>query len=368
MGYYSYYPPYVTVTEKKEKAAKKLAQLRKKDPDIQPVVIEGSILAKTWWGKSWNKNLESYADYSNRIGRGRSYVRNGAVLDLKIQPGEVKALVQGSESKPYVVIIKIKPIQKTNWIKIKESCQGQLESLPELLEGNFPKALSAIFMAKGEGLFPSSDEIKLSCSCPDWASMCKHVAATLYGIGARLDENPMLFFTLRNADVHELISQAVDDHTQKLLKIAENKSARVLYDMDLEDMFGIDLDETPEVPKKNKPVTLPKPKGKNRTRHKAVRTAKEIAKDSKKKRPGTTTKREGVSSRLKEAVFVKVKGKDKTDIEIVEGIIRRSLKGVDVSMIMKKTGFDNRKIYSIIARLKKLGKIKNVQRGVYQKV
>jgi hypothetical protein len=166
MGYYSYYPPYVTVGEKREKAAKKLAQLRKKDPNIQPVVIEGSALAKTWWGKSWNKNLESYADYSNRIGRGRSYVRNGAVLDLKIQPGEVKALVQGSESKPYNVIIKIKPIQKNNWIKIKASCQGQLESLPELLEGNFPKTLSAIFMAKGEGLFPSSDEIKLSCSCP----------------------------------------------------------------------------------------------------------------------------------------------------------------------------------------------------------
>jgi uncharacterized Zn finger protein len=365
MGYYSYYPPYVTVTEKKEKAAKKLAQLRKKDPDIQPVVIEGSILAKTWWGKSWNKNLESYADYSNRIGRGRSYVRNGAVLDLKIQPGEVKALVQGSESKPYVVIIKIKPIQKTNWIKIKESCQGQLESLPELLEGNFPKALSAIFMAKGEGLFPSSDEIKLSCSCPDWASMCKHVAATLYGIGARFDENPMLFFTLRNADVHELISQAVDDHTQNLLKIAENKSARVIDDMDLGDMFGIDLDGTPEVPKKNKPMTLPKPKGKKRIHNKAANTEKESLTVPKKKRPVSKTKKASVESRVKKAASTKVK--TKTDIEIVEGIIRRSLKGADVSTIMKKTGFDNRKIYSIIARLKKLGKIKSVDRGVYKK-
>lgn len=367
MGYYSYYPPYVTVTEKKEKAAKKLAQLKKKDPDIQPVVIEGSMLAKTWWGKSWNKNLESYADYSNRIGRGRSYVRNGAVLDLKIEPGEVKAIVQGSQSKPYVVIIKIKPIRKDNWIKIKESCQGQLESLPELLEGNFPKTLSAIFMAKGEGLFPSSDEIKLSCSCPDWASMCKHVAATLYGIGARLDENPMLFFTLRNADVHELISQAVDDHTQNLLKIAENKSVRVLEDLDLEDMFGIDLDGTPEVPKKNKPVTLPKSKGKKRNHNKAANAEKESVTVPKKKRPGSKTKREGVSSRLKKAVSVKVKGKDKTDIEIVESIIRRNTKGADVSTIMKKTGFDNHKIYSIIARLKKLGKIKSVDRGVYQK-
>jgi uncharacterized Zn finger protein len=331
------------------------------------VIIEGSLLAKTWWGKSWNQNLESYADYSNRIGRGRSYVRNGAVLDLKIQPGEVKALVQGSASRPYNVTIEIKPIQKNNWIKIKESCQGRLDSLPELLEGNFPKALSDIFMARGEGLFPSSDEIKLFCDCPDWADMCKHVAATLYGIGARLDENPMLFFTLRNADVHELISQAVDDHTQNLLKIAENKSARVLDDMDLEDMFGIELDGTSEMPEKKQPASLPKPKGKIRTRQKAFRTAEEIVKDSKKRRPGTTTKKEGVSSRLKKAVSAKVKGKDKTDIEIVEGIVRKSLKGVDVSTIMKKTGFDNRKIYSIIARLKKLGKIKSVDRGVYQK-
>lgn len=371
MGYYSYYPPYVTVTEKKEKAAKKLAQLKKKDPDIQPVVIEGSMLAKTWWGKSWNKNLESYADYSNRIGRGRSYVRNGAVLDLKIEPGEVKAIVQGSQSKPYVVIIKIKPIRKDNWIKIKESCQGLLDSLPELLEGNFPKTLSVIFMAKGEGLFPSSDEIKLSCSCPDWANMCKHVAATLYGIGARLDENPMLFFTLRNADVHELISQAVDDHTQNLLKIAENKSVRVLEDLDLEDMFGIDLDGTPEVPKKNKPVTLPKPKpkGKKRIHNKPANTEKESVTVPKKKRPRKQTKKASAQSRVKKATSAKVKvtAKDKTDIEIVEGIIRRSSKGADVSTIMKKTGFDNRKIYSIIARLKKFGKIKSIDRGVYKK-
>jgi len=233
--------------------------------------------------------------------------------------------------------------------------------------------LSDIFMARGEGLFPSSDEIKLFCDCPDWADMCKHVAATLYGIGARLDENPMLFFTLRNADVHELISQAVDDHTQKLLKIAENKSARVLYDMDLEDMFGIDLDETPEVPEKKQSVTLSKPKGKTPKPHKALKTEKENPKTPaiptapKSKKKGKI-KKKVIKSLLKKTSSTKVKVKDKTDIQIVEGIILRSLKGADISIIMKKTGFDNRKIYSIIARLKKLGKIKNVQRGVYQKL
>jgi uncharacterized Zn finger protein len=323
VGYYSYYPSYVTVGEKREKAAKKLAKLRKQDPNIQPVVIEGSALAKTWWGKSWNKNLESYADYSNRIGRGRSYVRNGAVLDLKIQPGEVKALVQGSESKPYNVTIEIKPIQKNNWIKIKASCQGQLESLPELLEGNFPKTLATVFMAKGEGLFPSSDEIKLSCSCPDWASMCKHVAATLYGIGARLDENPMLFFTLRNADVHELIFQAVDDHKRELLKIAENKSARVLDNMDLEDMFGIDLDITTEILEKTLRVILPKSTGKIRKPHKAAKTKKESAIVSKKKQPKTKIKIASAQSPVKKAASTKVNAKNKTDNEIVESIIQK---------------------------------------------
>jgi uncharacterized Zn finger protein len=323
VGYYSYYPSYVTVGEKREKAAKKLAKLRKQDPNIQPVVIEGSALAKTWWGKSWNKNLESYADYSNRIGRGRSYVRNGAVLDLKIQPGEVKALVQGSESKPYNVTIEIKPIQKNNWIKIKASCQGQLESLPELLEGNFPKTLATVFMAKGEGLFPSSDEIKLSCSCPDWATMCKHVAATLYGIGARLDENPMLFFTLRNADVHELIFQAVDDHKRELLKIAENKSARVLDNMDLEDMFGIDLDITTEILEKTLRVILPKSTGKIRKPHKAAKTKKESAIISKKKRPKTKIKIASAQSPVKKAASTKVNAKNKTDNEIVESIIQK---------------------------------------------
>ena len=373
MGYYSYYPPYVTVSEKRDKAAKKLAQLRKKDPNIQPVIIEGSMLAKTWWGKSWNKNLESYADYSNRIGRGRSYVRNGAVLDLKIQPGIVKALVQGSASRPYNVTIEIEPIKKNNWIKIKEACQGRLDSLPELMEGNFPKALSDIFMARGEGLFPSSDEINLFCDCPDWADMCKHVAATLYGIGARLDENPMLFFTLRNADVHELISQAVDDQTQNLLKIAENKSARVLDEVDLEDMFGIELDGTSEMPEKTQPESLPKPKGKSSKPHKAPKTEKEnptapAIPTAPKSRKKGKIKKKVIKNLLKKTSSVKVKVKDKTDIQIVEGIIRRSLKGTDVSTIMEKTGFDNRKIYSVIARLKKLGKIKNVQRGVYQKV
>ena len=156
-------------------------------------MIEGTAIARTWWGKAWNKNLESYADYHNRIGRGRSYVRHGAVLDLQIGSGLVESLVQGSRSRPYSVTIRIKAMGKKNWEEIKTASQGKLDSLQELLAGKFPKGLGEIFTTQGKGLFPSPKEIDFDCSCPDWASMCKHVAATLYGIGARLDQDPELF-------------------------------------------------------------------------------------------------------------------------------------------------------------------------------
>jgi len=216
-------PPYVSVAEKKAKAAKKLKQLQKQMPDIKPVVLTGSALARTWWGKSWNKNLERYADYSNRIGRGRSYVRHGAVLDLRITEGTVTALVQGSTSKPYKVTIKIKPIAAPQWSAMKKKCEGQLRSLQDLVMGKFSKELSEIFLAEGSGLFPAPKEISLDCDCPDWASMCKHVAAALYGIGVRLDEDPLLFFTLRGVRTDDLLTEAIQGATADLLSKASQK-------------------------------------------------------------------------------------------------------------------------------------------------
>ena len=242
MGYWGY-PRYVSVAEKKAKAAGNLAKLRKKNPQLQPIIIEGSAIAKTWWGKSWNLNLERYADYSNRIGRGRSYVRHGAVLDLQIRPGQVKALVQGTRLKPYTVIIQIREITKNLWQKMKAACAGKLDSLPELLDGKFPKALGEIFTAQGEGLFPSPQDIEFNCSCPDWAYMCKHVAATLYAIGSRLDVNPGLFFELRKVNMDDLIQQAVTDQSRRLLKKAGKTSARMIAEPDLASLFGIDMED-----------------------------------------------------------------------------------------------------------------------------
>jgi len=219
MSYWGY-PRYVSVGKKRAKAAKKLKQLKKKNPAIMPIIIEGRTIARTWWGKSWNHNLERYADYSNRIGRGRSYVRHGAVLDLQISPRRVESLVQGTRSKPYTVIINIKGIKKKIWQNMKTACAGKLDSLPELLAGKFPKTLGEIFTIRGQGLFPSPEEIEFNCSCPDWAYMCKHVAATLYGIGARLDDSPSLFFKLRKVNIDDLIQQAITDQSYKLLKKA----------------------------------------------------------------------------------------------------------------------------------------------------
>src|SRR5210317_1029347 len=223
MSYWRY-PRYVSVAEKRAKAARKLKQLRKKNPAIQPIVLEGRAIAKTWWGKSWNLNLERYADYNNRIGRGRSYVRHGAVLDLQISAGQVKSLVQGSRTKPYSVTIKIKGITKEIWKNMKAACAGKLDSLPELLSGKFPKALGEVFTAQGRGLFPSPQEIGFDCSCPDWAYMCKHVAATLYGIGTRLDDDAGLFFKLRKVKIDDLIQQTLKDQSYKLLEKAEQMS------------------------------------------------------------------------------------------------------------------------------------------------
>lgn len=250
MSDYYGFPRYVTVSEKRAKAAKKLEQLKKKNKNINPVIIHGSKLSNTWWGQAWNKNLESYADYSNRIGRGKSYVRHGAILDLKIHPGKVTALVQGSRSKPYSLEIKIKAIQKAKWSKIKKACQGNLSSVSKLLEGKFPKDLQNIFTEKGKGLFPSPREIDFNCSCPDWASMCKHIAAALYGIGSRLDDDPSLFFTLRKVKLDDLVSEVAQDKSKSMLSKAKKKSSRVIDDSDVSEMFGIDIAEEEEAGKR----------------------------------------------------------------------------------------------------------------------
>jgi uncharacterized Zn finger protein len=340
------YPRYVSVAEKRAKALKKLKQMKKKNPHITPIVIEGTAIARTWWGKAWNKNLESYADYSNRIGRGRSYVRHGAVLDLQVHSGKVDSLVQGSQSRPYSVTIRIKAMNKKTWAGIKSASEGKLDSLQELLAGKFPKALGEVFTIQGKGLFPSPKEIDFDCSCPDWASMCKHVAATLYGIGARLDQDSELFFKLRQVKMKDLVSEAVEGKTRELLKKARKKTARVIADSDLADVFGIDM-ESPVAPKKGKK----KGTGKKKPPKPKTGNGKALA-----RKAGKKAAPQKISTGKK---------KPKALFETVVGIVRETRKGVTVSMIREKTGFGEIQIRNVIYRAKQQGKIKNKARGVY---
>ncbi|MBU4260276.1 MAG: hypothetical protein KKC76_00155 [Proteobacteria bacterium] len=373
MSYWGY-PRYVSVAEKKAKAEKKLKQLQKKNPGIQPVVIEGNILARTWWGKSWNQNLERYADYANRIGRGRSYVRHGAVLDLKIDTGKVTALVQGSTSRPYEVEIKIQAISQANWSAIKKQCEGQLKSLQDLLAGKFPKILADIFFAEEKGLFPSPQAISFDCSCPDWASMCKHVAAALYGIGARFDEDPSLFFKLRGADTGDLITRAVKDKTEELLAKTKTKSAKVIVDADLADIFGIDLDNKPDfagngttaVSKKSAVKKIAKPIALPRKQRNIPKTSNPAQLDKSLYSQKENKDILGNSPNARQKVKVSKRGSKTATGQVVELIVANKA-GITIEKLVEKTGYSKTKLYNIVHRLKQQGKIKNTSHGVYAK-
>src|SRR2546427_311425 len=200
------YRPYVRSAERQTKAARELTRLAKKGHRASPVVVEGRAIATTFWGKAWCDNLERYSDFSNRLPRGRTYVRNGSVVDLQIAPGDVAARVSGSML--YKVAVKVAAVPEARWTSICKDCAGAIDSLVELLQGRFSKGVMERICREKSGLFPAPAEIEFSCSCPDWASMCKHVAAVLYGVGARLDERPELLFKLRKGDGNALIARA----------------------------------------------------------------------------------------------------------------------------------------------------------------
>lgn len=247
----SRFPRYVPVAERRQKAAREAEKLKKKGQTMQPVIIAGRIIANTFWGKAWCQNLESYSDFENRLPRGRTYVRNGSVIDLSVAAGEIKALVSGSSI--YKITISIKPIVLEKWNQLVKECAGKIDSLIELLQGKFSKSIMEIITRAEQGLFPHPDEIKLNCSCPDYAYMCKHIAAVLYGIGARLDEKPEDLFLLRKVDHAELIAHA---GKSTLSQITDSATPQTLDHDDLSALFGIDIDGTNDASNQGK--TLPK--------------------------------------------------------------------------------------------------------------
>lgn len=239
------YKPYVPVAQRRANAAKEVAKLEKRGRVVSPVVVEGTKIAASFWGKAWCDNLERYSDFANRLPRGRTYVRNGSVVDLQLARGRIEALVSGSDL--YKVTIDITVAAPARWQAICAACAGSVGSIVELLQGRLSKHVMERVCRKDDGLFPAPREIGMSCSCPDWAGMCKHVAATLYGVGARLDRDPDLLFTLRGVDRSELISAGAD------VSIADAgaRSDRVLEGDDVAALFGLEFDAAPLAERKS---------------------------------------------------------------------------------------------------------------------
>ena len=239
MGFYGYgYPAYVSVAERRQKAEKAAAKAKKAGKNYSPIEPYRGAIAKTVWGQAWCDNLEAFSDYENRLPRGAKYVRNGSVIDLQIAPGKVSAQVMGSNL--YTVDVAIKPVATVKWKAICTDCAGSIDSLVELLQGKLSGAVMQRISAPVTGLFPAPKEISFDCSCPDWAGMCKHIAAVMYGVGKRLDDQPELLFGLRGVDAKDLVARA---GAGLKAPAKGSKSAKVLDDAALADVFGLEMDE-----------------------------------------------------------------------------------------------------------------------------
>ena len=264
--------PYVSVGQKLAQAKRFVT--KKLGNKANPVSPEGKKITHTFWGDAWCNNLEAYSDFENRMPRGRTYIRNGSVVHLEISEGVVKSYVAGSDT--YSVVVKIKPLKPERWKAIKKKCSGEIGSVVELLQGKLSKHVLGIVTDQKEGLFPSPNEIDLDCSCPDWADMCKHVAATLYGVGVLLDKSPELFFKLRGVDHLELIDSSVSIATGK-------KDSETLDEGSLEDIFGVELSDSLEPKSKKtkkttkKHTTKKQPVSKKAAKKSATKTVKKKA-------------------------------------------------------------------------------------------
>ncbi|MFT5115076.1 MAG: putative Zn finger protein, partial [Parasphingorhabdus sp.] len=278
MGFgYDDWSPYVPVAERRAKAAREMQKLKKSGHKIEPIEIQGRKIVRTFWGLAWCDHLEKFSDYQNRLPRGRTYVRNGSVCHLAITKGKAAAIVSGSEL--YKVNIQITSLSSPKWKNLRKQCAGQIGSMLELLQGGLSNNVMQIVTNRNAGLFPRPSEIQFTCDCPDGAGMCKHIAAVMYGIGARLDQQPELLFLLRNVDYEELITAELDIEAA----ITGKAKGRRLAGVDLSDVFGVELDKPIKRVHKEKTagriavrkkVVLRRTVAKTRTSKKAVATKK----------------------------------------------------------------------------------------------
>ena len=239
MSWYGGWRPYVPVAQRKAQALAYAAKLAKKEKrTLTPVQIAGRVIAQSFWGQAWCQNLEDYSDFANRLPRGRTYARNGSIVDLQIKTGRIEAIVGGSEI--YRIKIDIKTLPTPLWKRIKQDCAQSILSLIDLLQARFSEGVMGRLTQPGDGLFPKPAEIAIHCSCPDYAYLCKHAAAVLYGVGARLDTAPEMLFTLRHVDHLELISHPAE--AESLDRRLSGSANSTLAGADLGEVFGIELD------------------------------------------------------------------------------------------------------------------------------
>jgi uncharacterized Zn finger protein len=282
MGW-GFYASYVPVAQRRANALREVRRLATKGRQISPVEIAGRTIASTFWGKSWCDNLESYSDYANRLPRGRTYVRNGSVVDLQIEPGKITSMVSGSHL--YRITIQVRPLAAPRWKNLKEQCGAWIGSVVELLQGRLSTSVMTIVTSRDSGLFPAPAEIEMSCSCPDWAGMCKHVAATLYGVGNRLDREPDLLFKLRQVDHLELIAQA--GRPAPKLKGAGRKT--IAKDQ-LADVFGIELETEGETAESQQQEPAKSPRSKKTSAFGKKKTVRADAESAPEKAPAVSGK------------------------------------------------------------------------------
>ncbi len=277
------WPQYVSVGERRAKARRKVDKLRRKGDVIRPIEILGRKIAHSFWGMAWCKHLEKFSDYENRLPRGRSYVRHGSVCHLEIKRGVVEAMVMGTRL--YNVKVTIKKLPKAKWELVKEHCAGRIGSLMELLQGHISQHVMEVVTDRDHGIFPHPREIKLDCNCPDWAVMCKHVAAVLYGVGARLDECPELLFLLRGVDFEELISS--EAAIAATVNAGKKSGRRRIDEGELSDVFGVEMaEEEREAGEQAARVSAPPAAGKKKRRRKTAAVRRSTTKPVRKRVSG----------------------------------------------------------------------------------
>lgn len=225
------------VREQKARVEREIAKRKRQGEAFRRLEApQGSRkLATTFWGRAWCEHLEAYAAYEHRLPRGRSYLRQGKVYDLEIEPGLVRATVEGAEL--YETRVRIRRLERERWEAVLRACSGQVGSMLDLLAGKLGEGVLKVLTDSESGLFPGTDEIRFDCSCPDHADLCKHAAAVLFGVGVMLDARPELFFTLRSVDGAELLAAGGRDVAEELGGGGE------LAEEDLGALFGIELGE-----------------------------------------------------------------------------------------------------------------------------